>query len=340
MEQVFYEALAHHNAGRLDEAETLYGGIVAWRPAWVLGNLGAIYRTTGRLADAEDALRQALAADPANVRTQHSLGMTLLQRGKYAEGWALYEARHALYDRPRAAFQEWRGESLRGKQILVVGEQGYGDQILWLRFLPLLAELAAEVFVVVDAPLAPLLEGMPVRVVPTRIWRSMKADVWTSLGSVPRWLGAGPSDAPAPYLAARGQTGRGSGGLGVMLQGGAKNPNPARIPTGDVAQAIRGLAPFTDLDPEVSGAADFGATAQIMAGLDGVVSVDTSVAHLAGAMGRLCWVLMTRPAVDWYANWDDDRSPWYPSLRIVRQRDAGDWSGVVADLRRRLATMT
>jgi ADP-heptose:LPS heptosyltransferase len=101
-----------------------------------------------------------------------------------------------------------------------------------------------------------------------------------------------------------------------------------------VAQAIRGLADFIDLDPEVTGARDFAETAAIIAGLERVVSVDTATAHLAGALGKPCWILLPRPAGDWYTNWHDDRTPWYGSARTIRQSRPGDWTGVLVGLDR------
>lgn len=331
MESVFQEALAHQVAGRLEEAEALYRQIVSWRPSWVLGNLGVILRITGRLEEGAAVLREAHAADPHNLQIRHTLGMTLLQLGRYAEGWRHYEARFQLHGRATREFQEWQGESLRGRRILILGEQGFGDQILLARFLPLLAEQAAEVMLVVNSAIAPLFAQLPVRMVPGSRWETEPADVWASMGSVARWLEAGPADAPAVYLAAPARPGL-QDRPGLMLEGGAGNPNMNRIPPPPVARAIRGLAPFVDLDPAASGAADFAQTAELVAGLERVVSVDTSVAHLAGAMGRPCWVLLPRPAKDWFTNWGDDRSPWYPSMRTLRQRTPGDWAGVIGDV--------
>ncbi|WP_296595323.1 glycosyltransferase family 9 protein [Phenylobacterium sp.] len=331
MESIFYEGLAHQKAGRLDEAEACYRRAAGWRPSWTLGNLGVILRITGRLEEAEAVLREALAAEPEHPRTEHTLGMTLIQLGKYAEGMALYEARHKLLPRPTAPFPEWRGESLKDKRILILAEQGLGDQILWSRFIPLLAREAAEVRLAVARPLVRLFEQLPATVFNAQSFDDQPVDLWASMGSVPRWLGAGPADAPAPTLVAPQVPGTPSG-VGLMLQGGGRNPNPTRVPGGVTAKAIRGLAAFTPLDPESSGARDFADTANLMAGLEKVVTVDTSVAHLAGALGRPTIILLSRPAVDWYANWKDDRTPWYPSARLVRQRTPGDWAGVIGDV--------
>jgi hypothetical protein len=334
-EATFQKALALHVAGRLDEAEALYRQAATWRPSWTLGNLGAILRTTGRLEEAEAALRAAHADDPANPRVRHTLGMTLLQAGRYPEGWRFYEAVRELHPQVTAPLTLWQGQPLAGKSIVVVGEQGLGDQILLSRFVPLLSEHAARVSFAASRALVPFLAPrLPVEVFYPQTWDGVAADYWTPLAAVPRWLEIGPADAPGPPD--RSVPGPAQG-LGLMLDGAANNPNPGRLPPPGVVTAIRGLADFTDLDPAVSGARDFAGTAAIVACLEAVVTVDTSVAHLAGALGKPCFILMPRPASDWYTNWHDDRSPWYPSVRLIRQRTAGDWAGVIGDLAGALA---
>jgi hypothetical protein len=335
MESVFKQALAHHKAGRLEAAEPLYRQAAAWKPAWALGNLGALLRTTGRLDEAEAVLREALAADPGNVPVRHTLGMTLLQAGQYVEGWRLYEARHEITAPPAVPFPRWQGEDLRGKRLLVVSEQGLGDQILLSRFLPLAAARAAEVQFAATRALVRLISPLGVPVFHPQSWDGVAADYWTPLGSLPRWLEAGPADAPVNVLARAPQP---VAGVGLMLDGAAINGNNLnRLPPPAVAGAIRGLAAFTDLSPQATGVRDFAETADIVAGLERVVTVDTSVAHLAGSMGKACWVLMARPAIDWWTHWADDRADWYPSVRLIRQRTAGDWAGVLGDLARVLA---
>lgn len=338
MDSIFSAAVAHQKAGRLDEAEAGYRQILSWRPEWTLGNLGVILRITGRLEEAESVLREALTFAPHSLGLRHTLGMTLLQLGQYAEGWALYEVRHRLLPRPTAPFPEWQGESLTGKRILILAEQGLGDQILWSRFIPLLAAQAAEVRLAVGRPLVRLFQELPVHVFNAQSFENEPVDVWASMGSVPRWLGAGPDDAPAPTLRTRGASGP-IDGVGLMLQGGDRNPHPARVPGAPIAKAIRGLAPFVELAPELSGARDFADTADRVAALNSVLTVDTSVAHLAGSMGKPCWIVMSRPAVDWYVDWRTERSAWYPSARILRQRAPGDWAGVIADIASALPQM-
>jgi hypothetical protein len=330
MESLFQNAVALHLDGRLDEAEALYRQVTDYRPGLVQANLGVICRMTGRLEEAEAALRTAHRLDPQDGHIRHSLGMTLLQLGQYAEGWGHYAARFEVLPKrePPPGMAEWRGESLAGKRLLVIAEQGLGDQILLSRFVGMTG--ADEVTLAVARPLVRLLSGLGAEVSNPQVWDGVTADAWTYLGQIPRWLELGPADAPAPYLAC--EPGPVSG-VGLMLEGAPRNRNNAhRLPEPPAARAIRGLADFVDLSPEASGAQDFADTARIVSGLTQVVTVDTSVAHLAGAMGKPTWVMMPATAIDWWANWHDDRTPWYPSVRLVRQRRPGDWAGVVAHL--------
>src|SRR5579862_9184691 len=128
MNDQFQHALRLQKQGRFDEAEAIYRQIVAWNPEWVLGNLGVILRMTGRLEEAETVLRAALAAKPDSAAVRHTLGMTLLQLGQYAEGWRCYAARFDLrpHPEPPQGMAQWRGESLAGKRLLVIAEQGLG----------------------------------------------------------------------------------------------------------------------------------------------------------------------------------------------------------------------
>ncbi|MBS0334233.1 MAG: hypothetical protein JSS35_15800 [Proteobacteria bacterium] len=329
MESLFQQALALQRQGRLDEAEDAYRRLGGYRADAVQANLGVLYRITGRLAEAEAALREAHRLDPANPNVLHSLGMTLLQAGQYAEGWRCYAARTHVRKMapPPPGLPEWRGESLAGKRLMVVAEQGLGDQILLARFVG--STDADEAAYACARPLARLLAPLASEITHPADWDAgVRADCWTYAGLIPMWLELGPADAPAPYLPR--PRGSEATGFGLMLQGAADNANNAnRLPPSDVAWTVRGLRAFVDLAPETSGARDMAETAEIIAGLEGVVTVDTSVAHLAGAMGKPCHVLMAARAIDWWTSRSDDRSPWYPSVRLIRQASAGDWASVI-----------
>lgn len=333
MESRFQQALALQRQRRLEEAEAAYRALGDYRAEAVQANLGVLYRMAGRLDEAEAALREAHRLDPANAHVLHSLGMTLLQAGRYAEGWRCYAARLQVRKMapPPPGLPEWRGESLAGRRLMVVAEQGLGDQILLARFLS--ATDAEETVYACARPLARLLKPLATEITHPADWGpGLRADCWTYAGLIPMWLELGPADAPAPYLPCPSRPD--AAGFGLMLQGAADNANNAnRLPPPEVAEALRGLADFVDLAPEASGARDLADTALTVAGLEAVVTVDTSTAHLAGAMGKPCHVLMAAHTIDWWSNRRDDRSSWYPSVRLIRQAAPGDWAGVVERVR-------
>jgi len=328
---MFKEANAAHLAGDWADAERRYRALTALKPSWAYHNLGVVYLTTGRLTEAEAALRAALAADPAQAATKHSLGMLLLSLGRCAEGWPLYEARREVaalrINRPNPPYPEWRGEDLAGRRLLVVTEQGLGDQIQFARFLPQLVERGAQVTFACAPSLAPLFEGLGAALAPVADSFALpEADYWTLLMSLPLRLGLTMGEiSGAAYLAA---SPVGDGGVGVVARGAASHSND-RFRSLDPSSAAALLALGRDLRPEATGAADFLDTARIVAGLDLVISVDTSIAHLAGAMGKPVWILLPAAETDWRWLRGRSDSPWYGSARLYRQVTPGDWRPVM-----------
>ena len=286
-----------------------------------------------QFAEAEAAYRRTLVLDPDYPSAAFDLGCVLLAMGRFAEGWSLYENRSARRRMAERAlpFPEWRGEPLAGRRLLVWREQGFGDQIMMARFLPRL--VAAEVTYAGPEPLRRLFGQLPVRFVaadPDRI-AGAGYDYWVLPASLPERLGmTAESLSAAPYLA--GRAAPAAGCIGVTWRGAAGNVNDRfRSLPAEVAQRLLDLPGAMSLDPVDTGAADLQATADIIAGLDLVITADTAVAHLAGAMGRPVWVLLARYALDW--QWPRTPStPWYPSARLFIQSIPGDWHSVVAEV--------
>jgi tetratricopeptide (TPR) repeat protein len=295
---------------------------------------GLEYRTARDHARAEPAFRRALELAPGRPEPAYQLAQVLLAMGRYAEGWPLYELRELR--RRRAAFMagaypypEWQGEPLVGKRLLVIGEQGFGDQIMMARFLPRLE--AGAVTYAGPPELDRLLSQLPIDYLRTDAAKTRpQADYWAFSMSLAGRLGVTLESVPAaPYLA--GQARAATGRIGVAWKGAAYNANdPFRSMPRHQAAALLALPGAISLEPEATGAADFQDTADTIAGLDLVISVDTAVAHLAGAMGKPVWVLLGAHGLDW--QWLTERadSPWYPSARLFRQPTAGDWASVVA----------
>lgn len=320
-------------AGRYAEAEAAFRDAAAERPHQALHNLGVLYRSTGDLAAAETAFRQALENSPNPAVTEFSLGMLLMSLGRWAEGWPFYEARETVLRlwRPEGPAQRWDGQPLAGRTLAVVGEQGLGDQLQFVRYMRGLDGPAA---VVCGQPLARLFEANGIRPLPAAA--ASHADAWCFLLSLPRLTRRPDPIWHGPYLSARAS---GGGGVGLVTRGDPNNRNDAnRSLPQPLAHRLAAETGALSLHPQDTGARDFQDTAEIVAGLDLVITVDTSVAHLAGAMGRPVWILLPHVGLDW--RWLHERAdtPWYPSARLYRQPRPGDWTSVVdrllADFRR------
>ena len=327
--------------GRADEAEALCRRAVAAAPddAAAQASLATHLRRTRQFEAAEAAYRRLLALDASYPNAAFNLGCVLVAMGRFAEGWPLYETRRARRRMLEAglSFPEWRGEPLAGRRLLVWNEQGYGDQILMARFLAHLE--GAQVTYAGPAALERLFAALPVdyQVVRPGVNAAGGYDGWILPCSLPLRLGMTSAQTlPAPpYLA--GQAAARGARLGIVWRGEAQNDNNLhRSLTPEAAQRLLALPGAVSLEPQDTGAADFQATADIVAGLDLVISADTAVAHLSAAMGRPTWVLLARHALDW--QWPrEGASPWYPQARLFVQPTPGDWQGVVDEVLRELS---
>ncbi len=302
--------------------------------------------------------------DPRLPEARFLMAMSLLCLEEWQSGWEAYESRFAYSEIARsavAAYRDcstlWTGGPIAGRSLVVVAEQGLGDVLQFCRYILPLAETGAYVYFTCHPPLLRLMElAFPtLRIVPNTTL--IEADFYVPLLSLPRLLrpqvGAAPY-CPGAYLYAapervtefRQKLDRLSLGrrrFGVAWSG---NPNFAEndlrsVPPQLMAalltvdadfftiQPDRDLTPFRDLGVrnlhDVSAELqDFSDTAALMMALDGVISTCTSVAHLAGGLGRPTWLLLHTRS-DW--RWGlQDTTPWYPSIRIARQQTAGDWT--------------
>ncbi|MBS0361846.1 MAG: tetratricopeptide repeat protein [Proteobacteria bacterium] len=364
--ETYQEGLAAHRAGRLDAAERAYLQVVAQiehLPS--LHNLGVICEATGRMAEAggwyrraaqaapdsaerqaalgihlrtvrdwpgaEAAYRRALALDPGS-QSAVDLAFVLLAQGRYEEGWALHDRRSRRANMAdRFGAPEWQGEPLDGRRLLVWREEGFGDQIMMARFLPRIA--GGSVVYAGNTALQRLFEPLGVDYLAFDGAQAPRPqhDLWVLSMSLPHRLGMTAETLPnAPYL--RAQPRPGAGRIGVVTQGQPANRNNVFRSLSDAATArLMALPGAVSLDPAATGARDFQDTADIIAGLDLVVTVDTSVAHLAGALGAPVWVMLAAHALDWH--WPrGEPSIWYPSARLFCQQTPGDWDSVVDEV--------
>ena len=332
-----------------------------------LSNLGLLLHAAGRLDEAESAYRRALELN-TRPATQVNLGMLLISQGRYAEGWPLYESRFSagLKNPPSFAFPKWAGESLAGKSLLLWPEQGFGDYVQFVRYAPLLKRLGLSRLTLVCAPpLAELMRSVDgADAVLTASDAIVPHDYWLPIMSAPHRLGTTLATIPValPYIqpdaghVARwsARTPGGAFKVGLVWRGSpANNRDASRSLPG-----LRALTPLWDvpgveffslmrngdedepgqpmkhLGPDIE---DFADAAAAISCLDLLICVDTAYAHLSGAMGRRCWVLLQAGGTEWRWLHGRDDSPWYPgAVRLFRQREAGIWDGTIADVAREL----
>jgi Tfp pilus assembly protein PilF len=351
---------------RPDEAEPHLRRVAEARPhdptAWA--NLGAALVDVNRCEDAIAACDRALAIDPDHVEAHMSRALANLLAGDWAAAWPEYEWR---WQRPvfAAAYPEtscprWRGEVLgSGAQLWVRGEQGFGDHVQFARFVPL-AAARANCPVVVSAPpaLHRLLGGIPgVAACVATNAAPPGASACIPMMSLPGLFGTVPGTVPGPfpYLAAPElpclPDAGGRPRVGVVW-GDKPKPRSRAIDPNLVAAALDGLglavfslqaddraddipagSGWIDLRAEMT---DFAATAALIGQMDAVISVDTAALHLAGGLGVPVYILLVKGA-DWRWMRDRDRTPWYPSARLLRQERPRDWSRPLAELRAALA---
>jgi tetratricopeptide (TPR) repeat protein len=330
--------------------------------------LADAYQEMGQFADAERMIRDALAAIPGAPELKFRLAQLRLAQGDFRDGFELYESRFEVQGpssirRLSLPMPFWRGENLAGKRILVLTEQGYGDHIQFCRFVGPLSKMASGVVFAVSPALIDLMRSLPGPIeITTEIAnaRASGCDYWTFLGSLPFHFKIGVGDIPrAPYLgAAAAKRARwrerlaglpGRRRIGLVWAGSpahgydrrrsipferlsplARVPDVAWINPQPPSPAVSANAPIPGLDITCfpDGPVDFDDTAALIAELDLLVSVDTSVAHLGGALGAPTWLLLSR-VTDWRWYLEQETSPWYPSMRLFRQRRYGDWEEVL-----------
>lgn len=331
--------------------------------AW--NNYGNVLREIGEPRRARPFLEHACALDPHFVTAQFNLAIANLLAGDYDRGWQQYEWRwqyeHLAGSKPLFSQPEWQGEDLRGRTILVISEQGFGDVIQFSRFLYDLHVMGARIRFYTMPGLVPLFENSNIiDRCASDIDQLGDFDTWIPLMSVPRLLKTNLSNLrhDLVYLAADdAQIQRWHGLLGAKTRmrigvcwSGRRDSWANRYKSFPLDHVIALANRFPQhqwisLQAELSSDEEtqllsspiqcypgeiqhWGDTAGLVHHLDLVLTMDTSVAHLAAGMGRDTWIPLTKFAVDWRWGVDQTRTKWYPAARLFRQPGYGDWSSV------------
>jgi Flp pilus assembly protein TadD/NAD(P)-dependent dehydrogenase (short-subunit alcohol dehydrogenase family) len=363
---------------REGEAIAEYRRTLALKPthagAW--NNLGLALQATGEVADAIHAYREGLRIAPEFAQLHWNLSLALLLQGDFEQGWAEYEWRLKCAElhshRPQYAGPRWTGDDPAGRTLLLTAEQGLGDTLQTLRFARAVADRGARVIVAVHQPLRQLAATAPgVAEAHAEFGELPPYDAHVSLMSLPGLLGVTPESVgvPGPYLrpdplrvreakAAIAREGGSALKIGVAWAGAAANTQNVKR-----SMAVAAFAPLLDIpgtrwfslarQSEALSATDapygarlvalpmrndFDGLAALESELDLVISVDTSLAHVAGALGKPVWVLLHH-VPDWRWMLHRADSPWYPTARLFRQRVPGDWSHPLREVEQALRAL-
>lgn len=363
---------AFKELGQAEAAVNCYVRADALKPGLpdVPTNCGAALWELNRLDEAGQCYEEALRRQADYPEARWNRGVVRLLRGEFTSGWEDYEWRWRvpglLPAKPRLAQPEWEGGELAGRTILLRAEQGFGDTLQFIRYAPLLAARGATVLVQCQPALVSLLATVPsVSEVFADGTVLPEYDTHATLLSLPRLCGTTLGNIPqnVPYLNVK----RGLVKLPPPTPGKARRigfawgGNPANGadrqrsmmladwlplfaqapatfyslqcgPRATGLQTLPGGLPVHDLSSQLT---NFACTASAIQELDLIITVDTSVAHLAGALGRPTWTLLSFAACwRWLLHRTD--SPWYPRMRLFRQSEPGNWRRVVEEVRRAL----
>ncbi len=354
--------------GQLDEAIAAYRQAIAFRPnfAEAHGNLGKALKDKGQLDDAIAACRRAIAIKPNFAGAHNNLSLAMLTRGDFQHGWEEHEWRwkcKGFSSRPRDFTQpQWDGRPLEGRTILLHAEQGFGDAIQFIRYVPLVQQRGGKIIVECPAGLQRLFQTMTASCQIVAEGQPLPAfDLQCPLLTLPRVFQTNLANIPetVPYLHADTELSRTwqhrladqspAVNVGLAWAGSPIHKNDrnrsmklarlaplGQIPgarfvslqKGEAAAEAKSPPANVELVDWTEELNDFADTAALIANLDLVIAVDTAVVHLGGAMAKPVWTLL--PFVtDWRWLLEREDSPWYPSMRLFRQSSWGDWDSVI-----------
>ena len=334
------------------------------RSASAFNNYGNVLRESGDPAGAIPFLQRSIQLAPAHPTAQFNLAVAYLLAGDYARGWPQYETRwnyeHLAGTLPNYLQPRWAGQDVQDKTVLVIGEQGHGDNIQFVRFVGDLTARGARVILTLNPSLKPLIIGEAIPTILTDGDPLPEFDYWIPIMSIPAVIGTTVDNIASVqyYLTADTALQRAwqerlgpkrrlrvgfcwSGRRDTwinrhkampfedMLELIQRNPSYEWVNLqSDCTEQEEAELVAAGVTAYPGAIRNFADTAALLMHMDVVLSVDTAVAHLAGALGRPVWVMLSQYALDWRWLLDRDSSPWYTTARLFRQPVRGDWASV------------
>jgi Tfp pilus assembly protein PilF len=332
-------------------------------------NLGALHLGRGELEESAHVFQRALARNPNAAMIHWNLSQVLLLQGKYEQGWPEYDWRRRVpeFSEFTAEFQQpmWDGGDLAGRTVMLYGEQGFGDTIHFARYVPLVRKRGGKAVMACQPKVLRLMKGLPgVEEFVSPLDALPKFDLHCPVPGLPlalgmprpenySWAGAYlKSDAKDRERFAE-EIGGASGKLKVgLVWSGRAKPEGRSIPLRMLAPLAHPNVQFYSLQvgegstetpaetmtliDATSKIRDFADTAALIDQLDLVIGIDTAVVQLAGALGKEVWTMLKR-VPDWRWQMSGDRTPWYPTMRLFRQMEFGDWGPVIGEVAAALA---
>ena len=331
-------------------------------------NYGNVLREMGRPDRAQPFLEHAIRLDPANETARFNLAVCYLLQGNYEQGWPAYEDRwnfeHLKGALPNLPKPKWTGQDLTDKTILVIGEQGLGDTVQFARFIINLKAAGANVVLTVASTMVSLFGPGTLAFGDTL----PEYDYWTPIMSIPGVLGITLKNLSSPlsYISVNAESVKQwQQRLGYKKKlrvgfswSGRRDTwihQHKSVPFNQIIELIKYNPQHewinlqidaTDEEAEILtelGCATYPGTITCMADsaaliscMDVVVSVDTAVSHLAGALGKTTWIMLNQYGVDWRWLLNRADSPWYPTVRLFRQPNMGNWGPVITQITRQL----
>ncbi|VBB06711.1 Hypothetical protein LUCI_1947 [Lucifera butyrica] len=366
--------LIFKDSGQVEEAGACFCRAIQLRPAYpeAYNNLGVLLMSINNLDKAETCFQRAIQQNPAFFEAEFSLAVLYLLRGEYEKGWEKYDKSRVVInygaDQPQAP--AWQGEDLRGRRILLYYEQGFGDTLQFARYAQTVADQAGELVLWVQQPLQRLfISSFPfLKVHRGENMPAESFDFACPLPSLPRIFNTTTAEIPQgiPYIKpsaditlkwhqilSQGDK-RKRYRVGAVWAGNPRHHNDRNrsipfdlfnnlfcltnviwvsLQTGSRARELE-KSPYTVFS-YTEELVDFAETAGLIANLDLVITVDSAVAHLAGAMGKRTWLLLPF-APDWRWQLERSDSPWYPTVQLFRQSKIGDWQEVLGRVKENL----